>query len=415
MAALTFRELRARPVRVLGTSLPWRSLAYLLSSMLLAIPTVYAVVLLPLLPFWAWTLAAVERQRVRLLGQEPVPAPPLELKVPPLRNVPARLTSGLGWLEIAAAILHLLIATLLLFFFTFASATLMLLLTAPILVVVGVHDAFNPWDIDQPGPAVLVLLAGCVCLVIFLYVVLLLAFGQAAISRLLLDSRTETLAHQVDALAEEQIALVDAFEAERRRIERDLHDGPQQHLAGAALHLGILRRRLDDTGSPPDSIEIKTLEAAHAEIEHALDAIRGAVTGLRPRTLTEGGLGAALDELGTRTPIHVVVDVDKLRRLPTAVEASLYSVVAEFTANALTHGAANALTITAASDQRGTCLILTDDGRGGADPTRGTGLVGIEHRVRLMRGTLVLDSPQGGPTTLKIDIPTRSETAGATV
>lgn len=409
MVRLSIRALREHPVRVLASALPWRGAAYLLSGMALAIPTLVFLVLFPLLPFWAWLLSAVERRRVTLLGFERVPGPPTALRVPPLRNAPARLGSPLGWREIAAALLHLLYAALTFMLGVFTFTAIVTFVTAPVFPLAGREYVVGSWRIDHPVPALLFTFIGLLLLALSLYGVILLAYSQAAVTRLLIGSRVESLERQVDVLAGSQVALVEAFEAERQRIERDLHDGPQQHLAGAALHLGVLRSQLNIAGIEPEAAALQSLEAAHAEIEYALDAIRDAVAGFRPRLLVEAGFSAAVIDLAARSPIPTTAAVDGIPRLPTPVESSLFSIVGEFVTNALKHSQATHITITASADSHVIRLRCSDDGHGGADPEQGTGLVGIAHRVRLLHGTSTIHSPIGGPTVLEVEIPRTGE------
>lgn len=406
METLSVRSLSKHPFRALTSSLPWRGFAYLLSGIILAVPTLLFLVVFPLLPFWAWTLSAIERRRVTILGVERVPDPPEWLRVPPLRHIGARFVSLLGWREIAAALLHLLYAVLSCLLAVFTVTAIVTFVTAPIFPITGREYVVGSWRIDHPAPALLFTFIGLLLVVLSLYGAFLLSYSQAVVTRLLIGSRVESLEQQVDILAESQVALVEAFETERQRIERDLHDGPQQHLAGAALHLGMLRSELDAAGIDDDSRAMLSLEAAHAEIEHALDSIRAAVTGLRPRLLVEAGLKAAIIDLAERSPIPVTATVNDLSRLPVPVESSLYSIVSEFVTNSLKHSGAGTISVTGGTDSNSIHLRCVDDGRGGANPELGTGLVGIAHRVRLLGGTSTLQSPPGGPTSLEIKLPT---------
>ena len=410
--APTYRTLRVNPLRFLVTPLPWGAFAYGLSGMLLAIPTTIFLTLFPLLPAWAWALSAVERHRVRLVGHQTIPGPPLGLRVPPWPNVPARLSSALGWREVANTLVLLLLALLTFTLWTFVLTFALTLLLAPFLPLFDRVFTIGDWSVASPMWAVAFALLGLVMVVALLYVQTLIALAQAMTTRVLTGSKIEELEHQVSALAGERIALIDAFETERRRIERDLHDGPQQHLAGAALHLGLLRNQLEAAGHHPGDKSITSLDAAHSEIERALDAIRAAVTGLRPRILIENGLPAALDDLAQRSPIPVEIAVSIESRMPVSVEASLYSIATEFIANSLKHSQASLITLHLDNRDESIRFELADDGHGGADPSRGTGLLGIEQRARLLHGTTRLDSPVGGPTTLTLTLPEEIITTG---
>lgn len=405
------RLLRANPLRVLASAAPWMAVVYGLSGMLLALPTMIFIALFPLLPGWAWLLSATERQRVRLLDDEGIPGPPAALRIPPWQHVPARLASALGWREIAGTLLHLIFAILTFTLWVFGLTLALTLLLAPFLPLFDLAFTVGDWRIDHPAATIPIAALGIIVLAVFLYAQLLLAIVQAMTARVLIGSRLEELEQQVTTLAGERVALVDAFEAERRRIERDLHDGPQQHLAGAALHLGLLRTRLAE--ERPELLP--GLDSAHDEIERALDAIRAAVSGLRPRILIEKGLAAALTDLADRSPTPVTVHVDPAIRLYETAEASVYSIATEFVANSLKHSGARHITITLDTVPDGALIVLSDDGNGGADPSRGTGLIGISHRVTLLRGTSELHSPIGGPTTLSILLPGDIIRTGATV
>ncbi|MGO1850336.1 sensor histidine kinase [Microbacterium sp.] len=403
------RLLRANPLRVLTSPAPWSATVYGFSGMLLALPTMIFIALFPLLPVWAWLLSAIERQRVRLVDHESIPGPPAALRIPPWQHVPARLASALGWREIAGTLLHLIFAALTFTLWTFGLTLALTLLLAPFLPLFGSAFTVGDWRLDHPAATIPIAVLGIIVLAVFLYAQLALAVLQAMTAKVLIGSRVEELEQQVTTLAGERVALVDAFEAERRRIERDLHDGPQQHLAGAALHLGLLRTRIEQ--EQPDLLP--GLDSAHDEIERALDAIRAAVSGLRPRILIEKGLAAALIDLADRSAVPVRVDVDPVVRFSDAAEASVYSIATEFVANSLKHSGAHQITITLDTAPGGVRILLNDDGNGGADPARGTGLIGINHRVTLLRGTAELDSPIGGPTNLSIMLPSGIIRTGA--
>lgn len=260
--APTSRLLRANPLRVLASPAPWAGLVYGFSGTLLALPTSIFIALFPLLPAWSWLLSGVERQRVRLLGHDPIPGPPSALRIPPWQHIPARLASALGWREIAGTLLHLIFAVLTFTLWVFGLTLALTLLLAPFLPLFGSAFTVGDWRIDHPAATIPIAVLGIIVLAVFLYAQLVLAIVQAMTASVLIGSRVEELEQQVTTLAGERVALVDAFEAERRRIERDLHDGPQQHLAGAALHLGLLRTRL--VHEQPDLLP--GLDSAHDEI-----------------------------------------------------------------------------------------------------------------------------------------------------
>jgi PAS domain S-box-containing protein len=190
--------------------------------------------------------------------------------------------------------------------------------------------------------------------------------------------------------------LVEVADAERRRIQRNLHDGAQQRLTSVLLRLGRLRA----SSEWPDTM----LEFAIDELAAGLDEIRELASGLHPALLTERGLGAALEALALRTPLEVDLETVPDRRLPEQIEAAAYYVVAEALANVQKHAGARRVTVRAANDDRHVEVSVVDDGAGGADD-EGGGLRGLADRVESLGGTLSLESPVGGGTRLRAEIP----------
>jgi signal transduction histidine kinase len=199
-------------------------------------------------------------------------------------------------------------------------------------------------------------------------------------------------------LVRSRARLVDAFDAERRRIERDLHDGAQQRLVALGLTLGLAR--------VADPAELPALVAkAHTEAERALADLQELVRGIHPRILVDRGLPAALAELADRSTVPVDVRVELPRRLPEAVEAGAYFVVAEALTNVARHAGATRVTVAGRLEDHLLVVEVRDDGTGGADPDAGSGLTGLADRVAVLSGRLVLDSPPGGPTLLRAELP----------
>ncbi len=225
------------------------------------------------------------------------------------------------------------------------------------------------------------------------------------LARLLLGtSRTEVLEARVTDLAASRNSTVDAADAERRRIERDLHDGAQQRLTSLAMNLGIARATLGDL--PEDGA--RAIEQAHEEAKQVLTELRDLVRGLHPAVLEDRGLDAALSAVAARSPVPVRLRVDMDRRVARDVEAVAYFVVSETLTNVARH--ADAANAAVEVDLRGELLRLriADDGRGGADPQGGTGLQGLADRVRSVDGTFHLTSPLGGPTVIEAELPCAS-------
>jgi signal transduction histidine kinase len=193
--------------------------------------------------------------------------------------------------------------------------------------------------------------------------------------------------------------IVAAGDAERRRLERDLHDGAQQRLLGIRLALQLARGRLADGGATVDEL----LAEADAEVVDALAELRALARGIHPAILTEEGLAPALAGLARRTPVPVEVSVCG-GRLPAVVEATAYFVAAEALANIIKHARASRASVEVARSNGRLAVLVADDGDGGADPA-GAGLRGLRDRVEALDGRLNVDSPPGGGTRVSAEIP----------
>jgi len=235
-----------------------------------------------------------------------------------------------------------------------------------------------------------------------------LAGGHAAVARALLDGRTgdRSKAALVE-VSRSRVRLVDAFEAERRRIERDLHDGAQQRLVSLTLKLGLAQLDL-----PEGSAAARSVTVAHDEAKQLMAELRELIHGIHPKILTDLGLAVALRDRADQCPIPVSVRTDLPGRLPAHVEATAYFVAAEALTNVVKHSGATAATLTA--HQHGDVLTVgvVDNGRGGADPESGTGLVGLCDRVAVGNGRMLLSSPVGGPTVIQVELPCTPAVSG---
>ncbi|WP_112134177.1 sensor histidine kinase [Glycomyces dulcitolivorans] len=233
--------------------------------------------------------------------------------------------------------------------------------------------------------------------------------GLIARQLLVGTTRAQQLQERVTDLKVSRDSTVDAADAERRRIERDLHDGAQQRLTSLAMNLGIARATLTDL---PDDAK-QALADAHEESKQVLTDLRDLVRGLHPAVLEDRGLDAALSAVAARSPIPVRLKVDMERRVARDIEAVAYFVISEALTNTARHsGAENAaVEVVLAKDADGGDLLrlrVVDDGRGGADPESGTGLRGLGDRVRSVDGRFLLTSPLGGPTTIEAELPCAS-------
>jgi signal transduction histidine kinase len=204
-----------------------------------------------------------------------------------------------------------------------------------------------------------------------------------------------------ERLAESRAELVEVSDAERRRFERNLHDGAQQRLVSVALQLGMAGAKLDD--DPGTARE--ALDAAQDDLARGLEELRELGRGLHPVLLTERGLGAALDALLTRTPVPVEIEELPEERLPAPVEAAAYYVVAEAITNVAKYAQASHAIVAIRRSNGSARVTVRDDGVGGADPGGGSGLRGLAARVEALNGRLDVDSPPQGGTRITAEIP----------
>ena len=252
-----------------------------------------------------------------------------------------------------------------------------------------------------------VFLLGAADLLFMGYLLRGLAAMDAAIARALLGPSQGELAARVGELERSRARVVDAAEAERRRIERDLHDGAQQRLVALAMNLGRAKARY---ASDPDTARA-LLDEAHDEAKLALVELRNLARGIHPAVLTDRGLDAALSGLASRSPVPVTVEVDpsleRGGRPSQTVEAIAYFVVAEALTNIAKHSRAHRASVVVRRLNGALRIVIADDGVGGADPA-GSGLVGLADRVSGVDGHLQVVSPAGGPTVLTVELPCAS-------
>jgi len=219
--------------------------------------------------------------------------------------------------------------------------------------------------------------------------------------RLLAPAPGVVLADRVAELTATRAAALEAHGAELRRIERDLHDGTQARIAAVVLQLGIAGQLYDRDPATVRDLLVKAQDTA----TDALAELRTVVRSIYPPLLTERGLAGAVRALGERSPVPVAVTVVYETGRPAAVEAAAYFVVAETLANVTKHADASQVDIILGGSPGVLELEIRDDGRGGADESRGSGLAGIRRRAEAFDGTLTLTSPPGGPTVLRVELP----------
>lgn len=405
---------------------PWRSAAYLVSGavfgsfvlvsvvLVAVVGGVLAVVLVGLPVLVALALAGlpvarVERLRLRLVDPDPVPDPHREPSAPGLWPwLTARLRERATWREFGYTLLFAgllwpvdaLVVAVALFLPASMVATPVLMAT------VGDGEeakVLKQWKVTDWPTAFGCSVGGLVLLALGAYALGVGAGARAGLTRLLIAARDVELGERVVELARSRVRLVDAFEAERRRIERDLHDGAQQRLVALSVTLGLAG--LD---APPGPLA-EQLAKAQGEVGKALAELRELIHGIHPQVLADYGLQAAVADAADRTAVPVDVTFDVPGRLPRAVESAAYFVVCEALANVDRHSGANRCEVGGGHRDGRLYLDVRDDGRGGADARGGSGLTGLADRVSVLDGRLSLSSPPGGPTLLRVEIPCETD------
>ncbi|WP_335988675.1 sensor histidine kinase [Glycomyces sp. MUSA5-2] len=355
------------------------------------------VLLAGLGPLVGGPIGAAERRLLRIADRRPLPARAARVRMW------ARYADQGAWREAAYAFLLPLLgaatlgaAVFALIAVVFTASPVILALQEPEGEVALVFGTVV--DVDETAPFAV---AGVLMLVALPYLVTLLAGVRAALARALLASGSEAaLAAELIEVSRSRTRLADAFESERRRIERDLHDGAQQRLVSLTLKLGLARLDL-----PPDSPAAASVGEAHDQAKHLMAELRELIHGIRPQILTDLGLGAALGELADAAAIPVDLDVRLEDRPSALVETTAYFTAAEALTNVIRHSGAEAAAISTRVEDGVLVLEVRDDGRGGADPAAGTGLTGLADRAAVAGGRMLLSSPAGGPTVLRVELP----------
>jgi signal transduction histidine kinase len=361
---------------------------------------VAAVLAGPVLVLWAVRgFGALQRARFRAVLGVDIPAPPA--RVPgawPLRPLRAWAAPA-TWRQLGY---HLLAAT----GGTAAGALVAACWAAPVLAVVYLAGV---WEVGR-GPGIALGL-GVVALAVVMvlaapWVAGWVARADVAAARALLGpSRGEELAVRVESLARSRAEIVAATDAERRRIERDLHDGTQRRLVSLAMNLGMARAGLADA---TDEVR-QVIEQAHDEATEALAELRQLVRGLHPAVLDDRGLDAALSGIAANAPLPVRLRVDVATRCSPSIEAVAYFVVSEALTNVAKHADAGSAEVTVERAGDRLRVVVSDDGRGGAVADgAGTGLRGLAQRAAAVDGTLTVSSPPGGPTAITVELPCAS-------
>jgi len=349
-------------------------------------------------------LARAERGRWRALLEVEIP----EMR-PPLpdnswfRRLFARVASAARWREIAYLLLLLPLGVLgVLVVAVWCGSAALLVLPAYVAALPRHTADFGPIAASQGVGAALAALLGLVGLLVAPALTRARARLDVWVARSLLGPRRrDELAARLAVSERGREAAVDTAEAERTRIERDLHDGAQQRLVALAMDLGMAQEKFD--ADPEAARELVT--GAHAEAKRALVELRGLVRGIHPAILTERGLDAALSSVVARATTPVSLHVDVPERPSAAVESAAYFVVSEALTNVDRHAHADRALVEVVRRDGRLVIEVTDNGRGGADGGRGTGLAGLHERVEALGGWMQVLSPPGGPTTVLVEMP----------
>jgi len=316
-----------------------------------------------------------------------------------------------SWRSVAYLFLHSMWGAISGWLTLIVLAQSLLLLGVPLLGPRLPDDGISLFGVLPVDGTVPLVIAWSIALVVVLVMPLLahlLTSVDVMLARWLLgrDERkvVEHLSARVDTLTDTRREAVDSVEAERRRIERDLHDGPQQRLVAIAMTLGMAKQAIHD--QPESAAEL--VDEAHRSAKEAIVEMRHVARGIVPPILADRGLEAALPALAARSAVPVSVDVRDVGRLDPTTEAIAYFVVSEALTNVAKHSGAERAEVTVSRDEERVRAVVVDDGRGGADPAHGTGLTGLRQRITAVDGTLDVESPDGGPTRLTATLPLRT-------
>ncbi|MDI9894489.1 sensor domain-containing protein [Rhodococcus sp. IEGM 1381] len=400
-----WQAISLNPLRFVATTWPFRGLAYLSSgvvfgavagTVLVALAVagivltlvVVGVGLLVAAVLFSTVVARVERWRLRLIDLDPAPSSHVASVEPGFVNmVRLRLTEPVTWRELGYCLLSI---------FGLWWLDLVVLMFAIGAPIVCIRSAVNdptvwPWGI-----------LGVALIPSAPFTITIWAAAHGSLARVILGPRGSELGNELTEVKQSRARLVAAFDDERTRIERDLHDGAQQRLASLRVTLGLIRLDAAD-----GSIVHSRIGEAQDQLGAAMREIRDLVRGVRPQTLGDLGLAGAVVDLATHCAVPVDVDVST-PRLEEQVERPAYFVVAECLTNVTKHSGATRVDIHVRHRDDLLVMRIRDNGKGGARADSGGGLAGLADRLAVVDGRLRLSSPPGGPTLVYVDIPCRS-------
>jgi signal transduction histidine kinase len=403
----------------------WVTVVLLLSGLTISasvIGTVFGLVIITLALRFSRRLGSLHRRLLsRLLGHQVEAPPPFQPGTGILNRVDRRLRDRAAWRVVWYSLIKLPVSAVQLYAVTLTAFGLVNMAypaiwllfrnhsgdnLSPLVAVIPVPFGGSFQISSWPGtfPAAV---AGAVCVVLAAWLARGINAGDRRLVRGLLGP--SSLTERVSELERTRALAVDDSAAALRRVERDLHDGAQMRLAALAMNLGMAREKLGtDDGQPDNATVRELLDAAHRNAVDALADLRDLARGIHPPVL-DSGLASALATLATSSAIPATVTADIGTRPAPAIETIAYFCAAELIANATKHSYANHINIKIYTERTGVLhLEVSDDGVGGAEQGRGSGLSGLAQRVSTVDGRIDVSSPPGGPTMVTVELPLRA-------
>lgn len=353
----------------------------------------------------AGLLARIERSRVEALLGERISAPRTQrLSGSWFARIRQLLGSGARWKEIAYFLTFPFLGTVLMVATFGLWAAGLSLLSLPLYVSELPGESAELWlfDASLNTSWLMSLVGAAVLAVVAPWATLACGWLSAKNAIYFLgEPRDAELREEVESLKVSRSVAATTAEAERQRIERDLHDGAQQRLVALAMDLGRAEAKFDEDPEAARAL----LSSARQEAAAALTELRDLIRGVHPAILSDRGLDAALSAVVARSPIPVDLSVQIDTRPPAPVESAAYFIVAEALMNVIKHAEATRISVDIARNGDKLALSINDNGKGGADPSSGTGLNGLQDRVTALGGWMHLLSPDGGPTSVIVELP----------
>lgn len=394
------------PIACAGRSTRLRRLAFEVVAAVLSPTELGALAILPALPYTAAVAADVERTRAYRLGAERAP---MRTTVGSLaRWALARSRTRAAWRHD----LTILLTSLMIGLLGLASLVTLglggtVLACAPILSSLGLTPVLGSWTGDDAAAVTLMTLLGVAALLVEAAILLGLSHLRDAALRLLDDRDEDRRAVvQLAAVRTNRAAVLDSFEQERRRIERDLHDGPQQNLVALSITLGMLEREVHLQSGDAERLQ-ELASRAHQLADQSLSSLRQTVHSVHPRELSDLGLFASLQELTARSPLTVELAFEGTDvNLAPATASAAYYLVSEALTNVMKHSGTSTAHVEIVRHPDRLVVTVIDRGSGGATPREGRGISGLLDRVAALDGHLEVTSPAGSGTTITAVIPT---------